>query len=129
MIESAGSLELTPRDMVKVGVTFLNIGIWDGKQIISEKWVEKSAAPYPGNHGINVPGEDSGRNGYSYSWWIKTFFNSGKRIHMYSASGWGGQYIMVLPELNTVVVFTGGNYVTKRPPFKILRKYVIPAFD
>jgi len=46
---------------------------------------------------------------------------------MFSAGGWGGQHIMVLPELNSVVVFTGGNYVTKRPPFKIIKKYVLPA--
>ena len=46
---------------------------------------------------------------------------------MYSAAGWGGQHIMVLPEINAVVVFTGGNYVTKRPPFKILEKYILPA--
>jgi len=45
------------------------------------------------------------------------------------AQDWGGQFIMVLPELNTVVVFTGGNYVTKRPDFKILEEYVIPAYD
>jgi hypothetical protein len=55
--------------------------------------------------------------------------DSGKKIHMYSASGWGGQHIFVLPGLNTVVVFTGGNYVTKRPPFKILNKYIIAAFN
>lgn len=42
---------------------------------------------------------------------------------------WVGQLIMVLPELHTVVVFTGCNYVTKRPDFKILEEYVIPAFD
>jgi len=140
VFEAAGSLEITPRDMVKIGVTFLNKGVWDGKQIISEQWVEKSATSFPGNKGINIPGEDSGRVGYSYSWWTKQYSNSGswwtcqfsksgKRINMYYAGGWGGQHIMVLPELNTVVVFTGGNYVTYRPPFKILEKYVIPAFD
>jgi CubicO group peptidase (beta-lactamase class C family) len=129
VIESAGSLELTPRDMVKVGVTFLNDGVWNGKKIISGQWVEKSATAFSGNHGINVPGEPSGRLGYSYSWWTKEYSHSDKKIHMYTASGWGGQHIMVLPELNTVVVFTGGNYLTKRPPFKILKKYVIPAID
>lgn len=46
---------------------------------------------------------------------------------MYSAGGWGGQHIMVLPEINTVVVFTGSNYVSKRPPFKILEKYILSA--
>ena len=92
-----------------------------------ENWVEKSATTFPGNTRINVPGEDSGWNGYSYTWWTKTLYKSGKRINMYSASGFGGQHIMILPELNTVVAFTGGNYITKRPPFKILKNYIIPA--
>ncbi len=127
VIEAAGSLEITPRAMAKIGVTFLNKGVWNGKQIISEQWVDKSATSFPGNHGINVPGEDSGRNGYSYSWWIRTFSNSGKRINMYSAMGWGGQYIMVFPELNTVVVFTGGTYTSKVRVFNILEEHVIPA--
>jgi CubicO group peptidase (beta-lactamase class C family) len=128
VIEAAGGLKITPRDMAKIGVTFLNKGGWNGKQIISEQWVEKSATTFPGNHGINIPGEDSGRVGYSYTWWTKQYSNSGKKINMYYAGGWGGQHIMVLPQLTAVVVFTGGNYVTKRPPFKILKKYIIPAF-
>ena len=86
------------------------------------------AAPYPGNTGIDIPGEDSGKNGYSYSWWIKTYTRPGVKISMYSAGGWGGQHIMVLPEPDAVVVFTGGNFVTRRPPHKILEKYIIPAF-
>lgn len=127
MIESAGGLEIVPRDMLKIGVTFLNRGVWNGKRIVSEQWVEKSAAPYAGNHGINIPGVASGRNEYSYSWWIKSYSHSGRKIDMYSAGGWGGQYIMVIPELNTVVVFTGGNYVDNVKVFKILKKYILPA--
>jgi len=129
VFEAAGSLTMTPRDMTKIGVTYLNEGVWNGRQIVPEQWVEKSATSFPANKGINIPGEDSGRVGYSYSWWIKIFpdswwarlfSNSEERINMFYAGDWGGQHIMVLPELNTVVVFTGGNYVTKRPPFKIL---------
>jgi len=127
VIETGGGLELTPRGMVKIGATFLNKGVWNREQIISEQWVEKSATTFPGNTGINVPEEDSGREGYSYSWWIKQYSESGKTIHIYSAGGWGGQHIMVLPELEAVVVFTGGNYVTYRPPFKILEEYILPA--
>ena len=129
VFEAAGGLEITPRDMAKIGVTFLKKGVWNGKQIIPGQWVEKSATLYPGNNRIKVPGEDSERNGYSYSWWIKQFSSSGKRIQMFYALGYGGQYIMVFPELNTVVVFTGGNYLRKPTPFKILRKYIIPVFD
>lgn len=124
----ANNIKLTPRAMMKIGVTFLNKGLWKGDRIVSEEWVEKSAAPFPGNDGINVPDEDSGENGYSYTWWTKEHSESGKNIHMYSAGGFGGQHIMIIPELSTVVVFTGGNYVTKRPPFEILEKYILPAF-
>ena len=123
------SLRIKPRAMMKFGVTFLNKGIWNGEQIISEGWVDKSASSFPGNHGINVPGEPSGRLGYSYTWWTKEYTYSGKKIHMYAASGFGGQHIMVLPEVNTVVVFTGGNYLTKRPPFEILERFIIPAVN
>ena len=129
VFEAAGSLELTPRDMVKIGVTFLNKGVWNGKRIISEQWVEKSAVSFNGNNNIKIPGEFSGRSGYSYSWWIKPFFASGKIVKMFYAGGWGGQDIMVFSELNAVVVFTGGNYLTKPPPFKIIKKYVIPAME
>jgi len=127
VIYTGGGLTITPRDMVKFGVTFLNRGVWEGKQIISRHWVEKSAVAYRYNYGINIPEEPSGRLGYSYSWWTKTYSEKGKEIHMYAASGWGGQHIMLLPELNTVVVFTGGNYGTGRAPFKILEKFIIPA--
>ena len=137
LIESAGGLEITPRAMAKIGVVFLNKGVWDGKQIISEQWVEKSALSYQGNSWYNhflrpvPPGEHHtwGRKGYSYSWWTYQFSDSGKKIKMFYAGGWGGQHIMVIPDLNAAVVFTGGNYLTKRPPFEILKKYVVPAFD
>jgi CubicO group peptidase (beta-lactamase class C family) len=134
---ASGSLELTPRSLTKIGATFLNNGIWNGTKIISERWIEKSATIYGDNSWFNnplrpiAPGESYswGKKGYSYSWWTYQFSSAGKKIIMYYAGGWGGQYIMIFPELNTVVVFTGGNYVTKRPPFKILKKYIIPAIE
>ena len=129
VIEAAGSLELTPRAMLKIGILFLNKGAWEGNQIISEKWIEKSAVSFAGNNGINIPGVGSGRNGYSYSWWTNSVFHSGKFYDLFSAGGWGGQEIMVFPQIKTVVVFTGGNYLSKTPPFKILKRYIIPAID
>ncbi|MFC1885137.1 serine hydrolase [Thermodesulfobacteriota bacterium] len=126
-VRDANNLMITPRAMVKFGATYLNKGVWKGQRIVSEQWVQKSAAPFPGNRGINAPEEPSGKLGYSYTWWVKDYSHSGRKISMYTASGWGGQHIMVIPELNTVVVFTSGNYVTYRPPFIILEKYILPA--
>ncbi len=129
VIDGAGGLHLTPRDMVKIGVTFLNNGFWNDKRIISEQWVAKSATSFPGNDGINVPGTDERNTGYSYSWWTKSFSDSGKEINMFYAGGWGGQLIMVTPELNTVIVLTGGNYEAKVKIFEILKEYILPAIN
>jgi len=127
VIYAGGGLIMKPRDMLKFGITYLNDGVWDNEQIIPQEWVEKSKVAFGNNDGINIPEEPSGRQGYSYSWWVKEFKISGKTIHMFSAGGWGGQHIFVLPQLKTVVVFTGGNYTTYRPPFKILENYILPA--
>jgi len=138
VFETASSLEITSRAMTKIGMTFLNNGVWHGKQIITEQWVEKSAIPFDGNQVINVPGTDSRKVGYSYSWWTKQYpesglhlscnaFNAVGRLNLYYAGGWGGQRIIVFPELNAVVVFTGGNYTYNVKTFNILEKYVIPA--
>jgi CubicO group peptidase (beta-lactamase class C family) len=127
VIEAAGGLKMTSRDMVKIGVTYLNNGVWNGERIISEEWVEKSATPYGDNKGIDVPGTDQRNVGYSYSWWIKTFSDSDEEIDMFCAVGWGGQNICVFPDLNAVVVFTGGTYTRTVKTFTLLDRCIIPA--
>ena len=126
-LETASSLSLTPRDMLKFGVLYLNNGHWNGEQIISPEWVEKSSTVYKNNVGINLPIEDSGINAYGYNWWISELSHNGKKIKMYRANGWGGQTIIVLPELDMVVVFTSGNWAKKSKLFKILNEYVLPS--
>lgn len=128
-IKGAGGLKLTPRDMIKIGALMLNKGNWRGNQIISEEWVEKCSQPYPGNTGIKIPGEDLGKLGYSFTWWTKKFSFRKQNINMFFAVGWGGQKIMVLPELDVVVVFTGANYDSKVHQFKILERYILSAIN
>ena len=128
MVDAAGGLKITPRDMAKIGATFLNDGVWKGKRIISEHWVKKSSVSFPGNSWMNNWDDHWGMRGYAYMWWTHSFVKSGKKMNMYYAAGWGGQFIMVIPELNAVVVFTCGNYLSYRPPFEILKKYILPAF-
>jgi CubicO group peptidase (beta-lactamase class C family) len=47
-------------------------------------------------------------DGYGYQWWRGTFANGDTAT--YFAGGWGGQFIFVLPELDMVIVFTGGHF-------------------
>jgi len=127
VFDTAGSLKITPRDMLKFGATYLNDGVWSGERILSTEWVKNSSVAYNNNIGINIPGEDSGKCGYTYSWWTSELSHAGKTIKMYRAGGWGGQEIMVFPELDMVVVFTGGNYEKKTSLYKIIERYILPA--
>ncbi len=136
VIYAGGDQYLSPREMIKFGVTYLNDGVWEGDQIVSEKWVKSSAAPFSGpdsrwlNHVLRpIPPGDNiwGQRGYSYAWWTHEFSEAGEDMPAYWALGFGGQNIYVLPEQDTVVVFTGGNYSTASPVPKILTDYVLPS--
>ncbi|MEJ2304703.1 MAG: serine hydrolase [Anaerolineales bacterium] len=138
VIYAGGDQQLTPREMLKFGVTYLDGGIWNRQQIVPESWVENSAVPYSGpdnrwfNHPLRPipPGDNTwGARGYSHAWWTHDFSHAGKIIPAYWAFGWGGQKIVVFPDQKAVVVFTGGNYTSADATTKILVKYVIPAFE
>lgn len=125
--DGSGAFYITPRDMIKFGVTYLNKGEWNGERIISPEWVKKSSTPFANNIDINIPGEDSGKNGYGYTWWTSELAYSDQETKMFRAGGWGGQEIMVFPELEMVVVFTGGNYAEKTHLFEIVERFILPA--
>jgi len=124
-----GSIMLTPRDMLKIGITFLQEGTWNNQRIISAEWVEKSQSAFHNNRNINVPLDDTGKNGYGYTWWLNEVSLSEYQVDLYQASGWGGQEIIVIPELDMVVVFTGGNYTVKKHIHTMLEKYILRAIQ
>jgi CubicO group peptidase (beta-lactamase class C family) len=135
VIHASGNLKLLPRDMAKFGQLFLNGGTWNDKRIISEHWIEKSTRPI-----ISVPmelkmilakeyldwAETIGKH-YGYLWWIKSFCTKSGCENSYLADGWGGQRIVVFPNLDVVAVLTGGNYVTQDPCHEIISQYILPA--
>lgn len=83
-------------DMAKIGQLYLNNGVWEGEQIISEQWIKDSTT---------VQFErSSGSADYGYQWWVRTFGNN--NYHAYFAQGHYGQYIFVVPEIELVVVMT-----------------------
>ncbi|UCE92905.1 MAG: hypothetical protein JSV73_08760, partial [Flavobacteriaceae bacterium] len=110
-----------PRDMLKLGMIYLNNGKWKEEQIISENWVQKSLQPQ-----FDVP-EVGAR--YGYQWWIRNLNTSNSSYKCQYASGNGGQFIMIVKELNLVVVFTGGNFGGGGHAFEIMLKHILPAFE
>jgi len=118
-----GGLYLTPRDMLKFGQLYLNRGKWKGKRIISEDWVEESFKKHTRLQDVKD------KNEYGYLWWHNTYLINGKPIKTIEARGAGGQFIFVIPELESVVVITAGNYRNRKgnQSREILRDYILPA--
>jgi len=117
-----GDIYITPRDMAKFGYLFLKKGMWNGTRIISEEWVNNSFR----NH-ITPP--VNWAYGYGYLWWLRRFYAGGRIYNSFNAEGWGGQQIIIIPDENIVVVFTGANYVTNPPNDEIMSSYILLALN
>jgi CubicO group peptidase (beta-lactamase class C family) len=114
-----GDLHLSPHDMAKIGHLYLNNGSWGGQQIVPVEWVTaatKAHVDFGNNSGSYGPQVND--HGYGYQWWIKP--------EHYSAVGHGGQYIVVSPDRNLVVVLTGGGGITDVVG-EVLFSYIFPA--
>ncbi len=114
MTKAAAGMKLRSRDMLKVGMLCLNKGMYDGKRIISEDWVDKANGKYA----------DNGKNKYGFFWWTHYITYNGMKYEINSCRGAGGQFIFSIPALNSVAVFTSYG---SRQPFLILENVVIPA--
>lgn len=120
MVYASGDLKLRPRDMAKIGYLMLNKGTWKSNNIVSPKWIEESTKPY-----VHFNSND----GYGYQWWIKKYELGNTSFNSFAAEGWGGQNIIVFPDLDVVVVISGGNYITRTPNNEIIYRYILPAID
>jgi len=83
-------LSAIARDYAKLGRLYLNMGNWNGKQIISEEWIRKSVA--------RDNSEGSSYN-YGYSWQVGL-----KEYGDYRAAGLNEQYIHVYPKKDMIIV-------------------------
>lgn len=113
--EGAARMYLRPRDMLKVGITYLNGGKWNGKQVIPASWVANCFES-------KVPSGD-----YSYYFWLRQL----NGVKYLSADGDGGNYINIFPNQQMVIVFTQGLYL-KYPTYlnqanDMMKNYIFPA--
>ncbi len=130
-------LQLRPLDMLKFGQLYLNDGLWQpedgspGKQVVSAEWVEASVQPYveawmPGYEEI-TPGN------YGYQWWL--FRDDAPQVSKLAVNdvffswGYAGQFIVVVPHLDLVVVTTADNVNRTTIINYGLPRYVFPAIQ
>ena len=119
---TGGGLKLKSRDMAKFGQLYLDKGLWKGRRVISEQWINLSVEKHSTS---DLYGEDFG-----FLWRMIDRTIQGRKIRSYEAWGNGGQFIMIFPSLDLVAVFTGENYgrfPEMEQPFEMIERYVLPA--
>jgi CubicO group peptidase (beta-lactamase class C family) len=98
-----GSVNMIPRDFMKLGQLMLNEGTWNGRRILSEDFVRRASAPSYDLNGIK----------YGYLWWGIDWPYKNRTVHAYFAGGNGGQGVLVVPELDVVIATHGSNYSSR----------------
>ena len=125
IVQTGGGLFLRPRDMAKIGYLYLKGGRWGDHQIVSENWVKESTKDQVGADKIPKAAQ---ADGYGFQWWLSSFKVGEQDFDSFSARGRGGQFILVVPKLELVAVFTSpAENPSLFQPLEIMQKYVVPA--
>ena len=121
-LNTAGGSEYRSRDLLKLIQMCLNNGQWNGKEILSNDWIQKASTP-------KAKVQDGFE--YGYFFWLHAF-GSEKKYPAFYMSGNGGQKILAMPELNLAAVITTTNYGMRQAhPYtnELMDKYIVPAIE
>ena len=116
-IDTEGGLYLSVHDLAKIGALVLQDGQWGGQQVVSREWLAASFQPA-------VRFDE--KRGYGYQWWLPSLENGEAKI--IAGNGYGGQYLMLVPDHEMVVVFNGWN-IHERPEkssWAVLQDRILP---
>lgn len=89
-------LSITAEDLAKIGQLYLQNGVWEGKRLLSEQWIEQATGCR-----IKTTHAES-RHGYGYQIWMLPDDEG------YLFNGAFGQYVMMLPKRDAVAVIYSG---------------------
>ncbi|WP_194974822.1 serine hydrolase domain-containing protein [Aquiflexum lacus] len=117
-------IRVKTEDMAKLGQLFLQKGHWNGKQILPESWIDEASTmkimQEPDASDEKMAANDW-IQGYGYQMWRS-------RYNSYRADGAFGQYILILPELDGLIVITSETR-DMQGLLDLAWKYLLPAFD
>jgi CubicO group peptidase (beta-lactamase class C family) len=103
--EKQGGVYSNALDLARYGLLYLNKGNWNGEQLIDPRFVEQATV---NQVPVQIKSNLAGR--YGFYWWTNGVMASGRRpipsapAKTYMARGGGGNYIIVVPEWNMVIV-------------------------
>ncbi|TPN88820.1 serine hydrolase domain-containing protein [Aquimarina algicola] len=128
--EAGWRTEMTSRAMLKFGILALNKGKWNGQQLISEAFITKAMSKVvdTGDNAIYFGGcKGVSNEGYGYFWWNANLEYEDKRYYCPNAQGGGGQFIILIEELDLIVVATGHNNFYPNT-LRMTADRILPAF-
>lgn len=100
---TGGGLKMNSLDNARYGQLYLDDGSYNGRQILSTKWVKSSLS-----NQIAIPNTEN--EYYGYLFWNKKYKVEGSEYEAYYASGNGGNKIMIFKNLGVVIVITTTAY-------------------
>lgn len=119
-------LQISANDMLKFGLLYLYKGVWNNRRLISEDMVRHSTQA---SIAVNPPE----RGSYGWHWWsdsVPVASITGESItsdlHYYYARGFGGQFIIIVPTLDTVIVLTREQRKKGLSPLDFFRLQIAP---
>ncbi|MBT8472453.1 MAG: beta-lactamase family protein [Marinicaulis sp.] len=95
----------TARDLARLGLLYLNDGVWNGERVLPEDWNDYVATPAPAQPPATRSNGDP-YPGYGAQWWLYDE-KFGLPKGTYAARGNRGQYLMIIPERNVLIVRRG----------------------
>lgn len=103
--------EMTPRDMARLGLLWLNKGNWNGTQVVPEAWIEKATRVSD----EILTNQLADRHVYGLGFWCNDQLQVWPQLpaDCFAASGAGNQHIFVCPSLDLVVVQSPGTYPSR----------------
>ncbi len=106
---------LTPRDMARFGLLYLNDGIWEGERILPHGWVAYSTQVSPAMRTTQLNKQELKDGCFGAQWWLNQAIPEwgipaalpNAPADLFSALGHWGQAIYVIPSLEIVIALTG----------------------
>jgi CubicO group peptidase (beta-lactamase class C family) len=107
----------TPRDFARFGLFYLRGGVWEGRRLLPQSWIDCARTPTFQQPGGEIDGS------YGAHWWLDM---AGPGT--FSANGYDGQYIVICPDRDLVIVRHGATPVAAQPALKAWMKDLTAAF-
>ncbi|AEV30172.1 penicillin-binding protein, beta-lactamase class C [Sphaerochaeta pleomorpha str. Grapes] len=109
-------LTLSAMDMAKIGQLYLDGGMWNGKQIVSVKWINESIKEHSRWEKLNLS--------YGYLWWLID-----EKEHACAAMGDGGNVIYFNTQKKIIISIASTFVKNAKDRLELIKEHIEPIFE